>query len=96
MRGSRGKATMIVAAAPTSVAPDAPMPALVAGVLANVDVDAGAVSRNVVDFLDAGRWPTFDLGDAFLPTGVALVAVGPARTASGRARATEPTDRVSP
>jgi len=91
---------MIVAAAPTNVAPDAPMPALVAGVLADVDVDvdvdAGAVSRNVVDFLDAGRWPTFDLADSFLPTGVALVAVGPARTASGRARATEPTDRVSP
>lgn len=57
---------------------------------------AGAVGRSVVDFLDAGRSPTFDLADAFLLTGVALVAVGPARTASVRARATEPTDRVSP
>lgn len=75
---------------------DGPMSAdlLVGGVLANVA--AGAVGRSVVDFLGLGRWPTFNLADAFLRTGVALVAVGPARTASVRARATEPTDRVSP
>ena len=44
---------------------------VVGGALANV-ADR-ATGGSVVDFLDVGRWPTFNLADVFLLTGIALL-----------------------
>jgi signal peptidase II len=62
-----------------------PLPAgLVAGgALANV-VDR-ATGGSVVDFLDVGRWPAFNLADVFLVSGIALVLLRSARPAPSRA-----------
>lgn len=51
----------------------APIPAglVVGGALANV-ADR-ATGGNVVDFLDVGRWPTFNLAGVFLVTGIAML-----------------------
>lgn len=56
-----------------------PIPAglVVGGAVANIaDRAAGG---GVVDFVDIGRWPTFNLADAFLVTGLAVIAWGAAR-----------------
>ena len=49
----------------------APAGLVVGGALANV-ADR-ATGGSVVDFLDVGRWPTFNLADVFLLTGIALL-----------------------
>lgn len=51
----------------------APFPAglIVGGALANV-ADR-ALGGSVVDFIDVGRWPTFNLADVFLVTGICLL-----------------------
>jgi signal peptidase II len=53
----------------------APVPAglIVGGALANV-ADR-ATGGSVVDFLDVGRWPTFNLADVFLVAGIAMLLV---------------------
>lgn len=53
----------------------APLPAglVVGGALANVADRATAGS--VVDFLDVGRWPTFNLADVFLVAGIAMLVL---------------------
>lgn len=58
----------------------APLPAglIVGGALGNV-ADR-AVGGSVVDFLDVGRWPTFNMADVFLVTGIGLLLL----TAAGR------------
>lgn len=52
-----------------------PLPAglIVGGALANV-ADR-ATGGSVVDFLDVGRWPTFNLADVFLVTGIAMLVL---------------------
>lgn len=57
-----------------------PVPAglIVGGALANV-ADR-ATGGTVVDFLDVGRWPTFNLADVFLVTGIALLVLRTAGT----------------
>jgi len=52
-----------------------PLPSglIVGGALANV-ADR-AIGGTVVDFLDVGRWPTFNLADVFLVAGMALLLV---------------------
>lgn len=53
----------------------APLPAglVVGGALANL-VDR-ATAGTVVDFLDIGRWPTFNLADVFLVAGIAMLVL---------------------
>jgi len=64
----------------------APVPAglVVGGALANVADRASGGS--VVDFLDVGRWPTFNLADVFLVAGIAmlLVTAGRGTPSTGR------------
>lgn len=57
----------------------APLPAglIVGGALANV-ADR-ATGGSVVDFLDVGRWPTFNLADVFLVAGMAILLVAAGR-----------------
>lgn len=68
--------TVVVAAAIAVVAVrgalGGPVPAgmMVGGAVANI-VDR-ATAGSVVDFLDVGRWPTFNLADVFLVTGIGL------------------------
>lgn len=58
----------------------APLPAglIVGGALANV-VDR-VTGGSVVDFLDLGRWPTFNLADVFLVSGVGMLVLVPQPT----------------
>lgn len=60
----------------------APLPAglIVGGALGNV-ADR-AMGGSVVDFLDVGRWPTFNMADVFLVTGIGLLLL----TATGRGK----------
>lgn len=55
----------------------APAGLIAGGALANV-ADR-ATGGTVVDFLDIGRWPTFNLADVFLLTGIALLLFAPDR-----------------
>lgn len=48
---------------------------IVGGALANV-VDR-VTGGSVVDFLDIGRWPTFNLADVFLVSGIGMLALLP-------------------
>jgi len=51
---------------------------IVGGALANV-ADR-ATGGSVVDFIDVGRWPTFNLADVLLLTGIALLLRSPQRS----------------
>ena len=57
---------------------------VVGGALANV-ADR-ATGGSVVDFLDVGRWPTFNLADVFLLTGIGLLVLTTGRDGTPDAR----------
>lgn len=64
-----------------------PLPAglITGGALANV-IDR-ATGGSVVDFLDVGRWPTFNMADVFLVGGIALLVLRPGQSEPGAALA---------
>ena len=76
-----GTATMavgiVVLAWRGSLGAAVPAGLVVGGALANV-ADR-ATGGTVVDFLDVGRWPTFNLADVLLIMGVALLVLRPQR-----------------
>lgn len=66
----------------------APAGMIVGRALANV-VDR-ATGGSVVDFLDIGRWPTFNLADVFLVTGIGMLLL----TSDGPGTRADPIDVV--
>lgn len=65
-----------------------PLPAgLIAGAALGNVLDR-ATGGSVVDFLDVGRWPTFNLADVFLLTGIALLVFNGSGTERGEAAPT--------
>jgi len=51
----------------------------------------------VVDFLDVGRWPTFNLADVFLVAGIAMLILGAGRDRpAGAVEVSETTRGSSP
>ncbi len=74
----------------------APFPAglIVGGALANV-ADR-ATGGSVVDFLDVGRWPTFNVADVLLLTGIALLLGFPQRSAPNAERMPALIERSGP
>jgi signal peptidase II len=73
--GMTGIVVAVVAAAMWRGAPRAPVLGglILGGALANV-LDR-AVGGTVVDLIDIGSWPTFNMADAFIVVGVVLLAV---------------------